>query len=195
MRCADFASLQLLHRLKNLPTGSALVKAEVAAYFHKFDDAESIYIENDRRYYLNFLLSDYYRSKRNRKETYCKYFCFHYRDLAMALRRKLGDWARVSELQNAATSTDLENKSTYNQMGNFFGDRHQYTQASRYYKLAENNEKLVDCYYNMEDYENLEKLVDSLEERDPLISKIASMFTSVGLCQQAVQCYLKVCFA
>ena len=77
-------------------------------------------------------------------------------------------------------------------MGNFFGDRHQYIQASRYYKLAENNEKLVDCYYNMEDYENLEKLVDLLDERDPLISRIASMFTSVGLCEQAVQCYLKV---
>lgn len=111
----------------------------------------------------------------------------------MALRRKLGDWARVSELQNAATTTDLENKSTYNQMGNFFCDRHQYAQASRYYKLAENNEKLVDCYYNMEDYENLEKLIDMLDERDPLVPKIASMFTSVGLCEQAVQCYLKVC--
>ena len=77
-------------------------------------------------------------------------------------------------------------------MGNFFGDRHQFIQASRYYKLAENNEKLVDCYYNMEDYENLEKLANLLDERDPLIPKIASMFTSVGLCQQAVQCYLKV---
>jgi WD repeat-containing protein 35 len=52
VRCADFASLQLLHRLKNLPAGSALVKAEVAAYFHKFDDAESIYLENDRRYLI-----------------------------------------------------------------------------------------------------------------------------------------------
>ncbi|KAI9557994.1 hypothetical protein GHT06_014747 [Daphnia sinensis] len=161
VRCADFASLQLLHRLKNLPAGSGIIKAEVAAYFHKFDEAESIYLENDRR------------------------------DLAMALRRKLGDWARVSELQNVATTTDMENKSTYNQMGNFFCDRHQYAQASRYYKQAENNEKLVDCYYNMEDYENLEKLIDLLDERDPLIPKIAAMFTSVGLCQQAVQCYLK----
>lgn len=49
VRCADFASLQLLHRLKNLPAGSALVKAEVAAYFHKFEEAENIYLENDRR--------------------------------------------------------------------------------------------------------------------------------------------------
>lgn len=50
MRCADFAALQLLHRLKNLPPGSALVRAEVAAYFHKFDEAEKMHLENDRRY-------------------------------------------------------------------------------------------------------------------------------------------------
>lgn len=110
----------------------------------------------------------------------------------MALRRKLGDWSRVAELQNTITSTDLENKSSYNQMGNFFADRHQYAQASNYYKLAGNNDQLVDCYYKMEDYESLEKVADSLDELDPLVPKIASMFTSVGLCQQAVQCYLKV---
>ena len=50
VRCADFAALQLLHKLNNFPEGSDLVKAEVAAYFHKFDEAERIYIENDRRY-------------------------------------------------------------------------------------------------------------------------------------------------
>ena len=116
------------------------------------------------------------------------------RDLALALRRKLGDWSRVAELQSSAASTDSENLSTYNQMGNYFGDRHQYAPASRYYKLAQNNEKLVECYYNMEDYENLEKLADSLDERDKLLPKIAVMFTSVGLCEQAVKCYLKVSF-
>lgn len=114
------------------------------------------------------------------------------RDLALALRRKLGDWSRVAELQNTSAATDSENKTTYNQMGNYFNDRHQYGQAARYYKLAHNYEKLVDCYYNTEDYENLEKLADSLDERDPLVPKIASMFASVGLCQPAVQCYLKV---
>lgn len=98
----------------------------------------------------------------------------------------------MAELQNSTTSTDLESKSSYNQMGNYFADRHQYTQASSYYKLAENNQQLVECYYKMEDYESLEKIAETLDELDPLIPKIASMFTSVGLCQQAVQCYIKV---
>lgn len=98
----------------------------------------------------------------------------------------------MAELQNSTSSTDLENKSTYNEMGNYYNDRHNYTQACRYYKLASNNEKLVDCYYSMEDYESLEKLADSLDERDLLVPKVATMFASVGLCHQAVQCYLKV---
>ena len=50
VRCADFAALQLLHKLNNLPEGSDLIKAEVAAYFHKFDEAEKIYFHNERRF-------------------------------------------------------------------------------------------------------------------------------------------------
>ena len=49
VRCADFAALQLLHKLNNLPEGSDLIKAEIAAYFHKFDEAEKIYFLNERR--------------------------------------------------------------------------------------------------------------------------------------------------
>ena len=49
VRCADFAALQLLHKLNTLPTGSILLQAEVAAYFHRFDEAEKMYLDNDRR--------------------------------------------------------------------------------------------------------------------------------------------------
>lgn len=186
VRCADYAALQLLHKLKALQPGSDLVKAEVAAYFHRFDEAEKIYLDNDRRYSLISLYTSIFALNLT------PFMSLTYRDLALALRRKLGDWSRVAELQNSATSTDSENLSTYNQMGSYFGDRHQYVQASRYYELAKNNEKLVDCFYNMEDYEALEKLADSLDEKDHLLVKIAGMFTSVGLCHQAVKCYVKV---
>ncbi len=49
VRCSDFAALQLLHKLKSLPADSALLRAEVAAYFHRFEEAEKIYLDNDRR--------------------------------------------------------------------------------------------------------------------------------------------------
>lgn len=52
----------------------------------------------------------------------------------MALRRKLGDWSRVAELQKAHASTDTENVETYDQMGHFYCDRHQYADACRYYR-------------------------------------------------------------
>ena len=112
--------------------------------------------------------------------------------MALALRRKLGDWSRVAELQKPGASTDTENASTYNQMGNYYCDRHQYAEACRYFKLARNNAKLAECCFSMEDYDGLEELSESIDQTDPLVPKIAAMFTSVGLCQQAVQCYLKV---
>ena len=110
----------------------------------------------------------------------------------MSLRRKLGDWCRVAELQKSVVSTDSETQSTYNEMGCYFSDRHQYDQACHYFKLARNNDKLADCCYNMEDYEALQALAETLDSADPLLSSIAVMFTSVGLCQPAVQCYVKV---
>lgn len=163
VRCADYAALQLLHRLKNLPPGSTLVRAEVAAYFHKFDEAEKIYTESDRK------------------------------DLALALRRKLGDWSRVAELQQQAgsASSDAESKANYNHMGNYYFDRHQFAKACRYYKSAGNNDKLVDCYYAIEEYDELEELAQTFDERDPLLVKVADLFASVGLCQQAVACFVK----
>merc|ERR1712187_164177 len=53
---------------------------------------------------------------------------------------------------------------------------------------------LVEAYYNMEDYETLEKFAndavgDSFAE---LLSDIAEKFVSVGLADAAVKCYMKL---
>ncbi len=54
--------------------------------------------------------------------------------------------------------------------------------------------KLVKCYYNLEDYDNLENLVDSLQPDDKLLVAIGNMFATVGMGQQAVEAYTKVKF-
>ena len=53
-------------------------------------------------------------------------------------------------------------------------------------------EQLVKCYYNLEDYDNLENLVDSLQPDDKLLVAIGNMFATVGMGQQAVEAYTKV---
>ena len=52
--------------------------------------------------------------------------------------------------------------------------------------------QLVKCYYNLEDYDNLENLVDSLQPDDKLLVAIGNMFATVGMGQQAVEAYTKV---
>ena len=53
-----------MKRLQNVQNTS-VQRAEVAAWFHRFDEAEKLYLEVDRR------------------------------DLAIALRKRLGDWFKV----------------------------------------------------------------------------------------------------
>lgn len=62
-------------------------KAEVAAYFKRFDEAENLYVDMDRR------------------------------DLAIELRMRLGDWFRVVQLlQNGGGDDALLNRA-WNEIG------------------------------------------------------------------------------
>ncbi|XP_076333007.1 intraflagellar transport protein Oseg4 isoform X2 [Tachypleus tridentatus] len=63
--------------------------------------------------------------------------------------------------------------------------------AVTYYEQGHNQEKLVECYYMLEDYDSLEKLMKSLPENHKLLSDLGVMFTSVGMCIQAVDAYTK----
>jgi len=65
-------------------------------------------------------------------------------------------------------------------------------QAVTYYVQGRNQERLAECYYVLEDYTGLEKMVSSLPENHKLLPEIAAMFMTVGMCNQAVDAYIKV---
>ncbi|NXU58811.1 WDR35 protein, partial [Turnix velox] len=69
VRCKDYQGIKFVKRLGNLQS-EAMKQAEVAAYFSRFEEAERMYLDMDRR------------------------------DLAIGLRIKLGDWSRVLQLLN-----------------------------------------------------------------------------------------------
>lgn len=48
VRCKDYPGIQLVKKISNIQN-EALRKAEVAAYFKDFDEAERLYLEVDRR--------------------------------------------------------------------------------------------------------------------------------------------------
>ncbi|CAB3231082.1 unnamed protein product [Arctia plantaginis] len=108
---------------------NALKKAEIAAYFKDFDTAEKIYHNEDRR------------------------------DLAIALRKRLGHWFRVVELlKMSASTTEAQVKQAYSNIGDYYIDRQNWTGALEYYSMSNNTEGLKKCHMALEDNESLAKL-------------------------------------
>lgn len=143
-------------------TNPTIQKGEVAAWFGQYDEAEKLYLEVDRR------------------------------DLAIGLRRKLGDWFKVLQLlKGGGGGTDKEVEEAWNYIGDYYAERHKWEEAVQYYEKSRNEDQLVRCYYILEDYDSLENMVDQLQSGDNLLPKIGSMFASVGMGKQAVDAYVK----
>eukprot|EP00736_Rhodelphis_marinus_P014135 Rmarinus@m.4538 len=136
-------------------------RAEVEAYFRNFTRAEELYMELDRK------------------------------DLAVELRMRMGDWFRVVDLVQAGGGDDTLWMEAHNRIGDYYADRQKWAQAVKHYANAKNNVRLVDCYYALEEYKNLERLIDVLPEGHACLSSIGDKFASVGLAEQSVQAYLR----
>lgn len=158
VRFEDYQGIQLVKRLRLLDD-RVKQKAEVAAYFQRFDEAESLYREIDRK------------------------------DLAIDLRVRLGDWFRVIQLAHGANEDLLH--QAWSAIGDYYADRCKWHNAANYYAKAGNNAALVDTYYFLEDYDALERVIPSLPEGSPLLTEVGNKFASVGLCEQAVQAFLR----
>jgi WD repeat-containing protein 35 len=160
VRCADYQGIQYVKRLKLLDD-KMKQKAEVAAYFQRFDEAESLYREIDRK------------------------------DLAIELRMRLGDWFRVVQLVQSGGGDDELLTLSWNRIGDYYAARQKWGKAVQYYAQAKNSEALVDCYYILEDFKSLEKIMYSLADGSNLLKAIGERFQSVGISEAAVQAYIK----
>mmetsp|Transcript_9052 Transcript_9052/g.14851 ORF Transcript_9052/g.14851 Transcript_9052/m.14851 type:complete len:1200 (+) Transcript_9052:114-3713(+) len=160
VRCTDYQGIQFVKRLRKLDDKSKQ-KAEVCAYFKRFDEAEQIYREIDRK------------------------------DLAIELRMRLGDWFRVVQLVQSGGGDDSLLTLSWNKIGDYYADRQKWGKAVHYYAQAKNAERLVDCYYILEDYAGLEKLITTLSDGSPLLNSVGEKFMSVGICEHAVDAFLK----
>uniref|UniRef100_A0AAR5PI05 WD repeat-containing protein 55 homolog n=1 Tax=Dendroctonus ponderosae TaxID=77166 RepID=A0AAR5PI05_DENPD len=161
VRAKDYANVQFVKKLRSV-NNEAIREARVATYFRNFDQAEKILIEADRS------------------------------DLALNLRQTLGDWFRVIQiLKNGATAPDYLLKTAYNSTADYFFHFNNWTSAIEYYELAKNTSKIIDCYYYLEDWKNLEIMIDQLPEGDPILKKIGDMFASNAVHMEAVKAYTK----
>jgi len=160
-KCQDYQGLQFIKSLKKL-NNKDIQRAEIATYSGNIELAEKIYIEIDRM------------------------------DLALNLRMLLGDWFRVVYLiQSGDIGDDVLLNKALNSIGDYYYEHQRWSQALNYYVQGRNVEKLIQCYYLLEDYSGLEKLMNSLPDNDTNFKTFGDIFKSSGMCNQAVKAYLK----
>mmetsp|Transcript_7812 Transcript_7812/g.27429 ORF Transcript_7812/g.27429 Transcript_7812/m.27429 type:complete len:1008 (-) Transcript_7812:93-3116(-) len=135
--------------------------AEVCAYFKKFDQAEALYREIDRS------------------------------DLAVDMRVRMGDWFRVEKLIQEGGGNDAMLATARNKIGDYYAERQKWGKAVGYYTQAKNTDQLISCFYALEDYKGLEKLIATLPDGSPALRSIGDKFMSVGMCDHAVAALLK----
>ncbi|ELT97636.1 hypothetical protein CAPTEDRAFT_160931 [Capitella teleta] len=161
VRCKDYQGIEFVKRLGNLQNDT-MKQAEVAAYFMRFDEAERLYLDMDRR------------------------------DLAVSLRKKLGDWFRVVQLlKTGSGGDDQQLEEAWNAIGDYYADRQKWQQAVTYYVQGRNQVRLAECYYVLEDYTRLKEMMENLPENHKLLPDIAGMFATVGMCQESVEAFTK----
>lgn len=162
VRCANYPGIQLIKRLRAIQN-ETLQKAEIAAFFGDFDDAEKLYIDADRR------------------------------DLAINLRKTLSDWFRTVQLYRMGPGiSDMQMEQAWKEIGDHFASLRIWESAKEYYQKAHHIDGLMDALYHMEDYEQLENCIQRLPERSTQLARLGQMFISVGMCQQAVTAYIKL---
>jgi WD repeat-containing protein 35 len=137
--------------------------AEILAYCSEYEAAEKTYLEMDRK------------------------------DLAIDLRVRLGDWFKVVQLiKLGGGGDDVLLEKAWNQIGDYYYDRQRWAQAITYYSQGRNVDRLVEVYHILEDYDSIEKIASGLSENHPKLKDIADKFVSVGMCQPAVNAYMKL---
>jgi WD repeat-containing protein 35 len=161
VKCEDYYGVQLVKQLRSMPDKMKM-RAEVAVYLGRFDEAESIYMEIDRK------------------------------DLAVELRSRLGDFGKVVPLLNNLGTSDKQLGEIWDQIGEFYADRFKWKNASHYFTLSHNHARLAECLYRSENFDGMVALTQEINDGSPLLLSLATKFESIGMYSEAVDCYLKV---
>ncbi|CAJ0608122.1 unnamed protein product [Cylicocyclus nassatus] len=118
---------------------------------------------------------------------------WRFRDLAIAMHKKTEEWLRVLRLTSTIQggSSDKGKTEALLKVADYHRDRQRWKEAADHYALAKKLEELVVCYIHLDDFASLENLARQLPDNHPLLATIAELFASSGLCEQAVQCFLR----
>jgi len=83
---------------------------------------------------------------------------------------------------HGGAATDVQLEEAFNEIGEHHAERQNWTQAVKYFAAGRNLQKQMECYYVLEDYESLVKVLDQLPENAELLPRLGQMFESIGMC-------------
>jgi hypothetical protein len=63
--------------------------------------------------------------------------------------------------------------------------------AAQYFQESRNFERLAECYYRLENFDELSKMKADVSDGTPLLLTLANRFESVGMFEDAVDCYIR----
>ncbi|KHJ97140.1 hypothetical protein OESDEN_02887 [Oesophagostomum dentatum] len=158
----DYSGLRFCKRIVEIQDPE-LKKAEVFVHLGRMADAEKVYLDQDRK------------------------------DLAISMHKQTEEWLRVLRLSSSAqgATNDKAKTEALVKVADYHKDRQRWKEAADHYALAKKLEELVACYIHLDDFCSLESLARQLPDNHPLLENIAELFASSGLCEQAVQCFLR----
>lgn len=93
VKTENYHGIQLIGRLHTYQDEKAKQKAEISAFYGRYEEAEEIYNSIDRK------------------------------DLALDMRRKLGDWPKVVQLIEQGAGNDEDLKKAYKMLGDYSAER------------------------------------------------------------------------
>uniref|UniRef100_A0A1Y1LSD8 Uncharacterized protein n=1 Tax=Photinus pyralis TaxID=7054 RepID=A0A1Y1LSD8_PHOPY len=162
IRSQDYSGIQFVKKLR-FTMNSNVKRGLVAAYFKNFEEAERLFNENDRV------------------------------DLTLHLRKTLGDWFRVIRIiKYGYYSTPGLLKNAYNKAGDYFTHINNWSAAKEYYELAKNKKKMIETYFQLEDFKSLANMAETLEDSEPMLADMARGFAVEGDYLTAIKTYLKI---
>jgi len=136
-------------------------RAEVAVYLKRYDEAEALYREIDRK------------------------------DLAIQMRKRIGDYPRVVQLLQTGGGNDQLMKDAWDKIGEQYADRFKWRKASQYFRQSRNVERLAECLYRLELFQELADMRVDIPDGTPLLNTLAQRFANLGMHEEAVDCYIR----
>ncbi|EGT52692.1 hypothetical protein CAEBREN_14741 [Caenorhabditis brenneri] len=112
------------------------------------------------------------------------------KDLAIEMYKKIDEPLEVYELVKHEDNDEEKAEAYRNLAENYYEDM-DWEEALKYFEMCGDIAMQIDCLVQANEFGKLEVLVRNLDDESPHLEFIGDIFTSRGLCDQAIECYLK----